>query len=552
MGAGVAKCLERCVSDVGPGSAWAQKDLGPTLRRFFGAYVNGDIWALYRRYKQVDSHNCGYVGYEELPEIVQLPEFNLLFLWDAFSHQNSLFEGRELLIIVCIFSSASLAEKCRFLLTLHDASHSGTITGAEVAELATACLGVLARCTGQNIRPKEVAAVLQDDLPNVLQAFREAAKVNGPGPAFKTERIISNAELDMLAASLRGMYQELPIGQDPPPGALKPPEPDWNVGKEEIVAAGSGTSAVRTLAGKKLTQAELLQMAVMGGVSAEVGDEDAAKDSSTLLLEMQLARDQELERSQAATASMKPAKGWLVIHGADFATVSKDFLGFRHSLVKSISQALRVPGASIEVVEITADSVEITAGSVVVELLIHPSARAGDIRDAKELLIQIAQQLSDKQSSMRCGSFASYAASAELLTGTSRKTATPPLGIGDTVRCDQATQHCDPSSVLDEVLARLEVEKVRAERAEAAHRAALEELAKREATIISLTQAKHEEDMELFAQELRQLEELRKVQSELPPDHDTELPPDDVTEGQKAAEEEQQEDELPTLLSFFD
>ncbi|CAE8672641.1 unnamed protein product, partial [Polarella glacialis] len=85
-----------------------------------------------------------------------------------------------------------------------------------------------------------------------------------------------------------------------------------------------------------------------------------------------------------------------------------------------------------------------------------------------------AQQLSDKQSSMRCGSFASYAASAELLTGTSRKTATPPLGIGDTVRCDQATQHCDPSSVLDEVLARLEVEKVRAERAEAAHRAALE------------------------------------------------------------------------------
>lgn len=70
MGAGFVRSIQAVVPSVAPGSAWAQRDIGPTLRRFFGAFYNGDVWAVYRRYKNIDVENTGWISYEELAEIL--------------------------------------------------------------------------------------------------------------------------------------------------------------------------------------------------------------------------------------------------------------------------------------------------------------------------------------------------------------------------------------------------------------------------------------------------------------------------------------------------
>lgn len=114
MGAGFVRSIRQVVPSSAPGSTWARRDIGPTLRRFFGAFYNGDVWAVYRhilpnclerglrRYKNIDVENSGWISYEELSEllgtrmrrkravrILFLPEFNLLFIFDAFSQQNA-------------------------------------------------------------------------------------------------------------------------------------------------------------------------------------------------------------------------------------------------------------------------------------------------------------------------------------------------------------------------------------------------------------------------------------------------------------------------------
>lgn len=68
MGAGFVRSIQAVVPSVAPGSAWAQRDIGPTLRRFFGAFYNGDVWAVYRRYKNIDVENTGWISYEDLAE----------------------------------------------------------------------------------------------------------------------------------------------------------------------------------------------------------------------------------------------------------------------------------------------------------------------------------------------------------------------------------------------------------------------------------------------------------------------------------------------------
>lgn len=70
MGAGFVRSIQAVVPSVAPGSAWAQRDIGPTLRRFFGAFYNGDVWAVYRRYKNIDVENTGWISYEDLAEIL--------------------------------------------------------------------------------------------------------------------------------------------------------------------------------------------------------------------------------------------------------------------------------------------------------------------------------------------------------------------------------------------------------------------------------------------------------------------------------------------------
>ena len=68
MGAGFVRSIQQVVPSSSAGSSWARRDIGPTLRRFFGAFYNGDVWAVYRRYKNIDVENSGWISYEELSE----------------------------------------------------------------------------------------------------------------------------------------------------------------------------------------------------------------------------------------------------------------------------------------------------------------------------------------------------------------------------------------------------------------------------------------------------------------------------------------------------
>eukprot|EP00440_Ansanella_granifera_P009140 gb/GFBE01009900.1/.p1 GENE.gb/GFBE01009900.1/~~gb/GFBE01009900.1/.p1 ORF type:complete len:554 (+),score=151.90 gb/GFBE01009900.1/:1-1662(+) len=517
MGAGFVRSVQSVVPSTEPGSAWSNRDIGPTLRRFFGAYYNGDVWAVYRRYKNIDVENTGWISYEELQEILLLPEFNLLFIFDVFNKQNALIDARELLVMVCLFSSAKLSEKCQVFTTLFDESHSGVCSGIEVAHYATVCLQVLGRCTGFTVKPKEILAAMQDELCDCLPAYREAANRMGIEVVFKEERIFGQVDVDKVCKTIMTTYEELPIGQDPPPGAVGPPVPDWGH------ASGSATAAAKSLASsyqplnRRLTEQELAQMAIMGGL----GDEDPdGSQAQALMKEQQAKREQERQAAAAAKAAIKPAKGFMVIHGADFVTISKDIPRFRHTFIKGVAQALDVASGLITIVDIV-------PGSVVVEFLIHPPTRGGDKRSATELLIALAEQLISSRSTLRRGHFRDFAASAELLVGQTRQSAVHPLAIGTgTICCDQAVQFCNPQSILNEVLARLEIEQKRAEAAEESHRQALLELRKRDESVRALKdllerrrreeeerKAEEERDAEMkqFGEELRLLEEMRQL-----------------------------------------
>ncbi|CAE7680431.1 GCP1 [Symbiodinium pilosum] len=515
MGSGFVKALQSVVPSIAAGSSWAQRDIGPTLRRFFGAYFNGDVWAVYRRYKNIDVDNSGWISYEELGEILFLPEFNLLFIFDAFSQQNALIDGRELLVMVCLFSSAKLSEKCGVFMTLFDSSHSGTCTAAEVANFATLSLQVLGRCTGACVRLKDIAAVMQEELSDVLPQYREAANRLGVEATFKEERIFGQDEIDEICSTFRHLYEELPIGQQPPANCVAPPAPDWQ--RAAMAGAASEMSPTKRPLNRTLTEGELTHMAMLGGSEEDGGRMQAAE----ALKEKSRARQQELQEKEMAKAAIKPAKGWMIVHGADFVIVSKELARFRHLFVKCVAQALEVPSGILTVIDIT-------PGSVVVEFLVHPSARAGDNRNATQLLIALADQLINSTSTLRRGHFGAYAASAELLVGETRRTAVHPLSITDgIICCDQSVQCCSPQAILDEVLARLEVEQRRAEAAEEKYKQAVIELRRRDESVKSLTKlldlAKQQEeekqeeerDSEIkeFDKQLQHLEELAKLRA---------------------------------------
>lgn len=516
MGAGFVRSIQSAVPSVAPGSAWGQRDIGPTLRRFFGAFYNGDVWAVYRRYRNIDVENCGWISYEELQEILFLPEFNLLFIFDAFSQQNALIDSRELLVMVCLFSSSKLSEKCGLFMTLFDNSHSGTCTAAEVANFATLALQVLGRCTGAPVRAKDIAAAMQEELSDVLPLYRDAVNRLGSEATFKEERIFGQDEVDEICSTFRLLYDELPIGQDPPPNCVAPPAPDWDQAAVETKDSRPATGTVRQL-NRGLTEAELTHMALLGGMQSDDEDEDREK-AVEILKEKSLIRKKEIEEKEAAKAAVEPARGWMIIHGADFVAISKDIARFRHLFAKCVAQALEVPSGVITIVDIT-------PGSVVVEFLVHPSMRGGDRRTATQLLIALAEHLINGKSVLRRGHFSVYAASAELLVGETRRTAVHPLAISDgVICCDQAVQCCSPQAVLEEVLARLKTEQKRAEDAEERCKEAILELKRRDESVQSLTklvnlarqqeQEKKEEErdaeMREFGQQLQQLEEMAR------------------------------------------
>jgi Ca2+-binding EF-hand superfamily protein len=379
--------------------SFEKRQSGPTLRRLFGAYRNPDSWAVYRRFRAIDDGN-GYVSYEELLQCVCLAEYQQLFLWETFSQQNELIHARELMTVICVFSSAPLVEKGKFLQALFDDSHTGLNTASEIVSILHMVLAVLTKCTGVPVKVKEVREQLKELLPDVLpQAWSEALeRASGKAEvAFNTERFIGQVEMEQLLPSIQDTYETLPIAGPAPPGALQPPPPDWATpsslekGVTKVPEKGANKPANGASA-KALSKAELAHLDWI----SKMDDEEEGMGNSQLL------------RTGSREPRSPPARLWMIIYGTDLAIVLKNLAKFRHLFMRSISSALGLPMGCVEIVNITRPN-------IIVEFLLQPSGRGNDTREAEALQEALLQQLALAHSALRKGPFKDYAASAELV-----------------------------------------------------------------------------------------------------------------------------------------
>lgn len=435
MGAGITSLFE----DVVPPEGFIKSQRGTTLRKLFGAYTNVDIWAVYRRFRVIDDGD-GWLSYDEISQVLSLSEFNLLFVFEIFSQQNELVDSREMLAVVCVFSSAKLEEKGKFLLTLFDASKTGTCTGSEIALLCCQVLHVLAKCTNSLVKVKQVNSHLQDELADLVPEYQEAAERNSE-EAFQSERVIGHIELEKLLATFREAYEMLPVAGGPPAGASPPPPPDWGTGSMPEKKGGAGGAAGTTRNGSsnggprafenaaKKQEKELPYLSWQNGMNEEGG--------GTLLPAP--TRPSSDGAAPAEKGSKECLRGFMVVHGADFAVVAKDLTSFRRSFIRGVSAALGLPVGCVEVVNVT-------RGSVVVEFVLHAAGRGGDTRDPAMLREILEQQLTSKHSALRRGQFGQYAETAELMAGEPERVSAPPTPANqDDRKRDQAIQ-TDPAS----------------------------------------------------------------------------------------------------------
>jgi len=184
-----------------------------------------------------------------------------------------------------------------------------------------------------------------------------------------------------------------------------------------------------------------------------------------------------------------PARSWMVLHGKDFASIAKDIASFRALFAKCVSHSLGLPSDCIEVANVA-------SGSIVVEFVLRPSGRSGDPRSASALLSLLEQQLGNPHSALRKGAFGIYVDRAELTAGEPKRAAA--RGHRGTRSRDQAVQ-TDPLDLptprparkrakeeeaelmrqIREAVKELDIARHRAAKAEAAERAALQEVEQR-------------------------------------------------------------------------
>lgn len=391
--------------------AFEKKQAGPTLRRLFGAYRNPDYWAVYRRFRSIDDGN-GYVSYEELLQCVSLAEYQTLFVWETFSQQNELIDARELMTVICVFSSATLDEKGKFLQALFDDSHTGLNTASEIVSALHMVLSVFTKCTSIPIKVKEVREQLKSILPDLLPSWEDALeRSQGKSEvAFTSARFIGQIEMDLLLPSIRATYELLPVAGPPPAGASQPPPPDWatpsslekgqaKVPEKKTSAAAGGQNA------KALSKAELGHLAWLSQMDDEESPDGEGKENVKAGSRKVGVPAGSTEETQRVDAS---AKGWMVLYGTDFSTVAKNLASFRHLFMRSVTTALGIPMGCIEVININ-------GRPLVVEFILQPSGRGNDERDGATLKEALAQQLSLPHSALRQGPFREYAPSAELV-----------------------------------------------------------------------------------------------------------------------------------------
>jgi hypothetical protein len=390
------------------------RQCGPTLRRFFGLYRQPDFWAVYRRFRAIDDGN-GYVSYDELLKIIALEEYQILFLWEAFSQQDNLIEARELMTLICIFSSAALNEKGKFLQTLFDDSKTGLNTASEVVNMFHMVLQVLTKCTGVMVKIKDVRDELKIALPELLpEVWAEALdrNQNKAEATFNNDRFFGLIELEKILPSIQESYNALPISEPPPHDACHPPPPDWATPSNlEPAGGGSRQHDVKPKAtgpsANKLSQSELAHLDWMSKLDDDLqeGNESGSNVAQRAII---------TPKGASSESELPPSRSWLVIHGADFPKVAKNLPAFRHLFMRSVSTALGIPMGCVEVVNVT-------RGSVVIEFLLRPSGRGSDTRDGEALKAAFEQQLTLPHSALRKGPFKDYVSSAELVDRSQRR-----------------------------------------------------------------------------------------------------------------------------------
>jgi len=474
MGEGYSTLLQR----VAPMEAWANHQCGPTLRKLFGAYRAPDYWSCYRRFRAIDDGD-GYLNYEELLQVIAMQEYNLLFLWDNFSQQNELMPSSELMTVISVFSSATLFEKAKFLLAVFDESHTGMNTGMEIARIMFNVLSVMAKCTGERIKQREVTAQLKGILPQLLPTYAEELEQKYMGKndhCFTNARIIGQIELEKLLPAIQSTYEALPVAGPTPDGACLPPPPDWaeTVGERRPPVKNQQPPPPDTAQGTvRLTKDDIAHLEWMSGmIDAE---EEAGKEN--LIRNAQLAKSDAAAYSQEIQKAAEPTQRWMLIYGSDFSVVARNLTSFRILFIKSVSSALGLPQGCIEVENVSRGP----GRAVVVAFVIHPAGRNGDTRDGADLAALLEQQLVLTHSALRRGAFKEYCASAELFEAAPDPMHWPPQPMEATMRTSPtASQHTklaatvsdepapgpDPTEILSEMLAeaKSDLESMRRER----------------------------------------------------------------------------------------
>lgn len=424
MGAAIASSLLRAAG----GPTWSQYASGPTLRMLFGGYGAPDCWAVLRACRQVDD-GSGFIGYDELQQVVSLADCSQLFLWDWLSQHGELINTRELMVAVIVFSSARLEEKARILMSVFDVTRCGVCTGAEIAEMCGMVLNTLGRCTHTVVKPKDVSLKLKAELHELLPEFRERVRRYGRDAVFDRERLVGHSELDaLLLPTIRPQYDRLPIAGPQPADSARPPPAQ---------SRGGGGPAVRVLV--QVPQSPVRAKRVVPvrplheGLShlAWMDDLEEAPRSADAC-QLPTLDDDPWEIPDAAELAAVPARRWMVIHSVDFGDVARDIAGFSRLFAKSVAAALGLPPACVEVLNVT-------QGSIVVEFLLRLPARSAN---AHSLALLLEQQLQHPHSALRRGQLALYAAGAELLAGEPQRVATPQNQEprAPPVQVDQAVQ----------------------------------------------------------------------------------------------------------------
>jgi len=301
-----------------------------------------------------------------------------------------------------------------------DDSGTGLNTADEIVSLLHMVLSVLTKCTGVPVKVKEVREQFKRILPSLLPVPWSEALERAGGDAEKAmveQRFIGQIEMDQMAPSIREGYADLPIAGPIPDGALPPPPPDWAT--PSSLEKGIQKVKREPQAGdcKPLSKEDLAHLDYL------IDDED--KDS----------RPQTATRAHRDETTHPPARGWMVIHGHEFASILKSPAAFRHLFMRSVATALAVPMGCIEIVHLTR--------GIVVEFLLHPSTRGNDSRTGEALKEILGVQLVNPQSTLRLGPLKDYCLSAELierpLKGTG-KGASKGASVATSLGASQAAQ----------------------------------------------------------------------------------------------------------------